>query len=288
MVDRFNSLPVWAQGVFLIVAFVAMATSGLLVSRPWVRSRVGTDPEHNERVIFIVEAVGVFYALLPGLVAFGAYDHFNRVKELANRESALLGTFYREAQALSNERRCELQSLVDDYMHHQVNKVWPEQSKGVIVQAGGRTDAIQKALMGYEPVGAAQTAAQAVMFERWGDFSDARRERQMQVEIGVQPVLYFVLFLGGLVVVGLTWLLSVERRSDHIALSAIVAAFIALFLFLIVVLDYPLKRSNAIGPNAWEVALQNVIIEPVDGTIPGCPNSIDEYVRAGGVRTPSR
>lgn len=288
MMSRFNTLPVWAQGVIIILLFVAIAAGGVLVTRPWIRRRVGTDREHNDRVIFIVEAVGIFYGLLLGLVAFGAYDHYNEVKELVNRESALLGTFYREAQSLSNEQRCELQSLLDDYMHHQVNKVWPPQATGEIVQSGGRTDAIQKALMSRDPVGHSQIAAQFVMFERYGDFSDARRERQLQVEIGVQPVLYFVLFLGGLVVFGLTWFLSLDKLGDHIAISALVAAFIALFLFLIVVLDYPLKQSNAIGPKAWKVALENVIIEPVDGTIPGCPFSIAEYVKSGGVRTPAR
>ena len=107
----------------------------------------------------------------------------------------------------------------------------------------------------------------------------------MQVEIGVQPVLYIVLFIGAAVIVALTWFLSVDRKGDHIAISGLISGFIGMLLFLIIVLDYPVKRSNSIGPEAWKVALQNVVVEPVDGTIPGCPFSIAEYVRAAGVRT---
>lgn len=278
MLDWFNRLPVWAQGVLLVGGFAVFAIAGLLVTRPRIRSRVGSDGEHNERVIFMVEAVAILYALLLGLVAFGAYDHYNEVKELANRESAILGTLYRQAQALPNEERCKLQSVLDEFMHYTIDEVWPQQAKGMLAQAHGRTDAIQKAIISYETTNTAETSAQFVMFERYGEFSDARRERQMQVEIGVQPVLYLVLFMGALVVVALTWFLSLDRRGDQMAISGILAAFIGLFLFLIVVLDYPLKESNAISSTAWKVAVQNVIIEPEDGRIPGCANTINEYV----------
>ncbi|MGW0828705.1 bestrophin-like domain [Streptomyces sp. NPDC002845] len=101
----------WFQAVLLVGGFLIFGLSGLL-ARSRVRRWFGEDPEHNERVKFLVEVVGAFYALLVGLVAVGAYEHHVAVKRLVNEEASQLTTVYRAGQAFPNSRRCRIQSQI--------------------------------------------------------------------------------------------------------------------------------------------------------------------------------
>ncbi|WP_443732570.1 bestrophin-like domain [Streptomyces muensis] len=287
----FLHVPTWAQAVALAGGFLAFGVSGLL-ARPWIRRRFEDDPEHNDRVTFLVEVVGVFYALLVGLVAVGAYDHYVEVKRLVNQEASQLTTVYRAAQSFPNSRRCRLQSQMRNYAENVIDDVWPKQKQGEIEEDQGRLDAVFESLMFYEPRNAQESNAQSVTLEAFNDYNNLRRERQGEVEIGLLPVLYVVLFLGATVTIAATWALVGVRLVDHLAITGLLSLFIGVFLSLIVALDFPLQDSNSIPPKPWTVALTKGMGVPADGEkqvgtyfgastadrVPGCLLNVSDYV----------
>ncbi|MER7379698.1 DUF4239 domain-containing protein [Streptomyces lanatus] len=260
--------------------------------RPVVRRRFEGDTEHDDRVTFLVEVVGVFYALLVGLVAVGAYDHYVEVKRLVNQEASQLTTVYRAAQSFPNSRRCRIQSQVRNYAENVIDDVWPKQKQGDIEEDRGRLDAVFESLMFYKPQNAQESNAQAVTLEAFNDYNNLRRERQGEVEIGLLPVLYTVLFLGAAVTIAATWGLVGVRLVDHMAITGFLSLFIGVFLSLIVALDYPLQDSNSIPPKPWQVALTKGMGVPGEGQeqvstyfgestadrVPGCLLNVSDYV----------
>ncbi|MDP8928556.1 MAG: DUF4239 domain-containing protein [Actinomycetota bacterium] len=296
MFDWFLDLASWAQGLILVVAFVIFGSGGLLLTRSWVRQRFGDDPDHNERVTFLIEVVGVFYALLVGLVAVGAYDHYIEVKSLVTLEASQLTTVYRGAQAFPNSRRCRLQSQIRNYTEHTIEKVWPAQENGVILGDRGRLDAVFESLMFYEPQNTQEGNAQSVTLDALNEYNNLRRQRQAEVETGLLPVLYVVLFIGAVVAIATSWGFSGVRFANHLALTGVLSFSIGLFLFLILALDYPLKKSNPIEPEAWTVALEEGMDVPLHGEkqvdtyfgvstaeqVPGCLLKAVDYVSFAG------
>lgn len=291
MSGGFLHVPAWLQAVVLAGGFIAFGLCGLLV-RPWVRRCFGDDSEHDERVTFLVEVVGVFYALLVGLVAVGAYDHYVDVKRLVNQEASQLTTVYRAAQSFPNSRRCRLQSQVRNYAENVIDDVWPKQKQGDIEEDRGRLDAVFESLMFYKPQNAQESNAQSVTLEAFNDYNNLRRQRQGEVEIGLLPVLYIVLFLGAAVTITATWGLVGVRLIDHMAITGFLSLFIGVFLSLIVALDYPLQDSNSIPPKPWQVALTKGMGVPAEGDrqvstyfgestadrVPGCLLTVSDYV----------
>ncbi|WP_274555240.1 DUF4239 domain-containing protein [Streptomyces spiramyceticus] len=265
---------------------------GGLLTRSWVRRRFGGDPEHNERVTFLIEVVGIFYALLVGLVAVGAYDHYVEVKKLVNQEASQLTSVYRAGQAFPNSRRCRLQSQVRNYAENVIDEVWPKQKQGEIEEDQGRLDAVFESLMFYEPQNDQESNAQSATVDAFNEYNNLRRERQGEVEIGLLPELYIVLFLGAVVTIGVSWALVGVRLIDHLALTGLLSLFIGLFLALIVALDHPLQDSNSIEPKPWKVALAKGMGVPSDGEkqvatyfgkstaqrVPGCLLDVSDYV----------
>ncbi|MFC5217415.1 DUF4239 domain-containing protein [Streptomyces coerulescens] len=296
----FSHLTLWLQAVFLVGGFVVFGLSGLF-ARSRVRQWFGEDPEHNERVKFLVEVVGAFYALLVGLVAVGAYEHHVEVKKLVNEEASQLTTVYRAGQAFPNSRRCRLQSQVRNYAENVIHEVWPRQQRGEIVEDQGRLDAVFESLMFYEPRNEQESNAQSVTLQAFNEYNNLRRERQGEVSIGLLPVLYLVLFGGAVVTIAATWALVGVRFIDHVALTGLLSLFIGLFITLIIALDHPLQDSNAIGLSHWKVALNQGMGVPDRGEgyvttyfgvssaerVPGCLLNVHDYVSfAGSDRLP--
>ncbi|MFP3986040.1 DUF4239 domain-containing protein [Streptomyces sp. E11-3] len=291
MPDWFSHLTFWAQAAVLVGGFLVFGLSGLL-ARSKVRGWFGEDPEHNERVKFLVEVVGAFYALLVGLVAVGAYEHYVEVKKLVNKEASQLTTVYRAGQAFPNSRRCRLQSQVRNYAENVINEVWSKQQRGEIAEDQGRLDAVFESLMFYEPQNEQESNAQSVTLDAFNEYNNLRRERQGEVSIGLLPVLHLVLFGGALVTIGATWALVGVRLVDHVALTGLLSLFIGLFITLIITLDYPLQGSNAIGLTPWKVALAQGMGVPSGGEeqittyfgvssaerVPGCLLDVPDYV----------
>ncbi len=287
----FSHVPFWTQALLLVGGFLIFGLSGLLV-RARIRDWFGEDPEHNERVKFLVEVVGGFYALLIGLVAVGAYDHYVEVKKLVNEEASQLTTVYRAGEAFPNSRRCRIQSQVRNYAENVINEVWPQQQRGEIVEDQGRLDAVFESLMFYEPRNEEESNAQSVTLEAFNDYNNLRRERQGEVSIGLLPVLYLVLFGGAFVTIAATWALVGVRMIDHVALTGLLSLFIGLFITLIIALDHPLQDSNAIGLSHWKVALTQGMGVPPEGQaqittyfgissrerVPGCLLDVADYV----------
>ncbi|MBT2423811.1 DUF4239 domain-containing protein [Streptomyces sp. ISL-22] len=300
MFDWFSYLTAWAQVVLLAGVFLAFGLGGLL-TRPWVRRRFGQDPDHNGRVTFLIEVVGVFYALLIGLVAVGAYEHHVDVKTLVNQEASQLTTVYRAGQAFPNSRRCRIQSQIRNYAENVSDKVWPKQRHGEVAEDRGRLDAVFESIMFYKPRNDQEANAQSEALSAFNDYNNLRRERQGEVSIGLQPMLYVVLFFGAVMLIGSTWALADVKLADHMALTGLMSLFIGILLALVVGLDQPLQDSSPISSDPWKVALEKGMGVPSAGDkqvttyfgvstadrVPGCLLNVSDYVSfAGAERLP--
>lgn len=253
-------LPVWLMGVLFIVVFVAFGCGGLLLVRPFVRRRFGQKEGHNEQVGFIVNVVGLFYGLLVGLVVVAAYQH---VQEKVAGEATALGVLYRDISGLPDPLRSDLQTQLSDYNLYIINDVWPKQKDGNVPyqEVTARIAAVQDELVTFTPDGAAQSNSLYFSMNNLDEYVKLRRDRLYEVDNGLLPVLYWVLFLGAVLLIGASWSLSHESITTHLAVTGVISLSIGLFLFLIVALDYPLRSSIGVGPRSFEV-LQTALISP--------------------------
>ncbi|GHE03190.1 bestrophin-like domain [Streptomyces alanosinicus] len=216
-----------------------------------------------------------------GLLAVGACDHYVEVKKLVNQEASQLTTVYRAGQAFA-------ENVVDE--------VWPRQRRGEVEEDRGRLDAVFESLMFYEPRNTQESNAQSATLQAFNEYNNLRRQRQGEVDIGLQPELYVVLFIGASVTIASTWAPVDVRPADHAALTGLLAFFIGLFLSLIIAMDDPLQDSNSIEPTPWTVALTKGMGVPADGAkqvdtyfgvstadrVPGCLPTVSDYVSFAG------
>ena len=86
--------------------------------------------------------------------------------------------------------------------------------------------------------------------------ADARRERLLATEEGLPGILWVVLIIGGVFVVGFTYLFGMENNLTHILMVATLALIISLVLFTVAALNYPFRGDVHIAPEAFEQVLE--------------------------------
>jgi lysylphosphatidylglycerol synthetase-like protein (DUF2156 family) len=220
-------------GVLFVILSIVLAVGGLALVQylvPWqVRQR------HNDVAGFIYAVLGVVYAVLLGFVTIAVFWL---------------------AREFPEPERDRLQELAISYAQVVKDKEWPLMSHGqVSQQAWALTDDMRSTISEFEP----ETHSEQVLYDQGltlvHNLVDERTLRLFDVRGGIPRVLWFVLVVGGVIVVGFTYLFGLENTRSHRLMIASLAAVISLVLFTIYALDYPFRGITRVQPDAFELVL---------------------------------
>ncbi|MDB5349699.1 MAG: hypothetical protein JWN86_946 [Planctomycetota bacterium] len=251
----------WSLALLCTVVFVGFTWTGLLATRSTVRKWMRPQPETNDLVSYFMSAYGVFYGLTLGLIAVGTYQNYTDVDSTINKEAAALGVLYRDVSFLPQGTREELQDILRDYCRHVIDKSWPVQREGKL-DPGEITwlNAFQKKLGDFEPKTRGQEALLADTFRQFDDYDDIRQIRLSDVTTGLPAPLWWVVIVGALVNIVLTWLFSVDQLRVHLLLTGLLSLLVALLIFLIAAMDNPFRGQFSVSPDAFVIIRDTLMI----------------------------
>jgi uncharacterized membrane protein YraQ (UPF0718 family) len=241
-------------GLFLISLAMLVAGGGLVLVQRLMPTR--RRMPHNDVAGFIYAVLGVAYAVLLGLMVVAVWEEWNAANAAVDQEASELAEVFWLAHGLPQPEDRHLQKLARSYAQVVVNEEWPLMERGkVSPKAWTILDEIRDEIQRMKPA----TQAQQVLYEQGlqqvSDLADARRERLLDAEEGVPYILWVVLIVGGVEVVGFTYLFGLQSTTVHVLMVASLTLVIALVLFSVAALDYPFKGDVRIGPDAFEQVL---------------------------------
>jgi hypothetical protein len=241
-------------GLFVICLAMLVAVGGLVLVQRLMpaRRRLG----HNDVAGFIYAVLGVVYAVLLGLMVVAVWEQWNAAIAATDQEASEVAEVFWLAHRLPQPEGRHLQELARLYAQVVVNEEWPLMERGKMSpKAWAILDEIRDDMQGMKP----STDTQQVLYEQGlqqvNDLADARGERLLDAEEGVPAILWVVLIVGGVEVVGFTYLFGLESTTVHVLMVASLTLVIALVLFTVAALDYPFKGDVRIGPDAFEQVL---------------------------------
>jgi hypothetical protein len=241
-------------GLFVICLAMLVAVGGLVLVQRLMptRRRLG----HNDVAGFIYAVLGVVYAVLLGLMVVAVWEQWNAAIAATDQEASEVAEVFWLAHRLPQPEGRHLQELARSYAQVVVNEEWPLMERGKMSpKAWAILDEIRDDMQGMKP----STDTQQVLYEQGlqqvNDLADARGERLLDAEEGVPAILWVVLIVGGVEVVGFTYLFGLESTTVHVLMVASLTLVIALVLFTVAALDYPFKGDVRIGPDAFEQVL---------------------------------
>ncbi len=257
--DAFQHLPIWLYGLLIIGGWVLVALGGLALHYRFTQARLNLPEDMNNDVIFFASAIGVFYSLTMGLIAVGVWGNYAEVQNTVADEAAGIAALYRDVSGYPEPIRTELQNDLRTYTEFVIDKAWPAQHRGEILNEGTRVlDSFQARLFAYEPTSVGQEIVDAEVLRQYNNLIVDRRKRIDAVEGGLPGVMWAIVVVGAVLTIAVTYLLKI-RRDVHFILTAFLATFIGLVIFTTAGLDRPLSGPIAIPPDSYQLVLDRVI-----------------------------
>jgi hypothetical protein len=244
----------------MVASLVLVSTIVLLLLRRYVLPRLHFHDGVNDAISGTVQAIGVFYGITVGLIAVGVWNTYSHAEDLVSQEAASIGALYRDASSFPEPVRTTLRTRLRDYTMAVIEVAWPAQRKGEIAnKATFILDDFQSTLMSFEPVTEGQKARYAETLHAFNLLSERRRLRVDAVHNGLSPIMWGVILIGAAINIVVACFFYVEDVKLHLILQTLMAAFLGIVLFLIVINDRPFVGKVSIEPDSYRVVVDSLM-----------------------------
>jgi hypothetical protein len=247
------------QWVALLIAMVAVCAVvlGVVVLR---QRRIGDDDDPSETpdvIEYMVMMIGVVYAIVLGLAIAGVWEGQGGARADVQAEAQALHEVKERVQVYPADVRDRVRSDVDAYVTYVTGEEWTYMRdhgdvshEGTVLLDRVRTDVTRfdprsdLAAQAYQPVVDAVAAA-----------DQARVARGQSAGATMPGIVWFGLISGGLVTVGLVFVLQIRRSARELLLAGLFSALIAFLLFLIWDLDAPFGSGLTVSADPLRALL---------------------------------
>jgi len=247
----------------LLLAFIeAVALIGLTLARRLVLPRLRYRDLPNEAVSGTVQAIGVFYGITIGLIAVGVWTTNSEAKDLVSREAAAIAMLYRDTGGYPEPIRTELRSKLRAYTAFLIDQAWPAQRVGEGQSLTYGIDVMyefQNILYTFQPANTGQEALHRETLSAYNNLIEYRNLRLEAVDSGLSGVMWLVIWVGAAISITVAYFYKIEDPRLHAVLVSLMAAFLSMLLFMIVVNDRPFYGQASISADPYKLILNRVI-----------------------------
>jgi hypothetical protein len=250
-------------GILTMGFFVSVSVAGFYLTRGLVHRIVDGSPKHNDIASFYVAGVGVLYGLMLGLIAVGTWSNFSDADSKASREADSLGALYRDLDGYPAGLRAESEGLVRDYINAVIQKEWPAHRQGKVLDDGDQIlEDLENKIMSFEPFNETLKISHAEAIKSLNEVVKNRGFRIQSVSTALPAVLWWVVILGAIINIGMTYLFWVENKRLHVVLIAAFSCCLGMLIFLTAAMDNPYRGEFSVSPDAYQYVLDHVVSPP--------------------------
>lgn len=208
---------------------------------------------HNDVAGFIYHAVGVLYAVVLGFTAVIVWERFDDARANVEKEANELGDLFRNAQALTDDFREELETNLRSYVRLVVEKEWPAMAEGKSsAEAWDAYNRLWQTYYRFRPQNEYEQVWYAQSLARLNQLGDQRRLRVLHSQSGSIPaVMWGVLVGAGVITIAFTFLFGTKNAVAQALMTGGLAMTIALVLLCIVAMEHPFAGITRIEPDAF-------------------------------------
>ncbi len=255
VLDWIYNNPTWLWGTIVVGLFTGSACIGLLIFQRLVHLEVRRA--HNELAGFTVAVISVTYAVLLAFIAIATWESFSNSEEIVDREADYVGSIYRDTQGVPGDSGRDIRENLREYVAAVVNDEWPVQQSGKVPSQGWEPlRKVHGDIVTMKPTNLGEAVIQAELLRTLNDLYTARASRLSAVEGHIPEVIWWIIFLGGAIVTGYTYLFGFHDLRMHLVMTAAVATSLILVVVLIIALDWPFRGKVSVSPDAFLKAQQ--------------------------------
>ena len=202
---------------------------------------------------YIAMMVGVFYALVLGIVLVSVWEARDDAQSSVQTEASALNQIAVLARDIPSPDGPRIENDVQAYANIVVQVEWPEMAAHQPLSGQGWTSlaTLTSAIENYEPVTAAQQNISAEALSELSSVYDARHSRQQESDDGLSPLLWIGLVLGGVLTTVFVFCFGVRRRGDHVTMVMGLTGLVGFLVVMVFELNHPYSGGMGIGPSVF-------------------------------------
>jgi hypothetical protein len=246
-------MSLFVLALLLLGGSILFAFIGVKVVRKITKGKV--QEGHNEVIAPVFATAGVIYAVLIGALVIAVWGSYDSAKGNAAEEASILATMYRETTGMPLAEQKIMREHLIKYTEAVVNEEWALQVKGG-ASPNARTEVVS--LYGeYSKMDPALAASpiNVDFLNNITKFADNRNRRTLQSQEHLPALLWFIIFLGSIVVVGMSFFIYMEKHRPHVIISCIFSLLVGSLLLVTIVFDAPFSGPLAIDAGSFEHSL---------------------------------
>jgi hypothetical protein len=260
-------MPLWIYqlrplyAALVLIAFIeTLSIAGLMLVRRFAHFRYNEGAD--EGVSGTVQAIGVFYGITVGLIAVGVWNTNSNAADLVSREATAIGSLYRDLGGYPQPLRDELRLRLREYTVFVIDEAWPAQRRGQGQELNRGTEMMndfQAKLYAFEPPSPGLEALHSATLGAYNNLIEYRRLRIDAVNGGLSSVMWAVIWLGAAISIGVAYFFNISDQRLHVVLIMLMAAFLAIVIFMITVNDKPFYGYVGVSSDPYKLILDRLI-----------------------------
>ena len=236
----------------LIVGGCALVAGlGTLLFRKLVKIKV--QRSHNEVTGFLFLAIASFYALLLSFIVLVVWEQLNETIGIVSKEGSTAMTLYRDIKYYPDTVRSKpLKTAYLNFVFDVVDDEFPGMARMERARETSESfDLVFVRMAQLDPKTPMESMLVAEMMTQLNTLAADRGQRITTMDVEIRPPLWMPIILGALITLLCAMYLDIERLRMHFILTALLGAFIGMFLFVIVVLDHPYSGVFGLKPDSY-------------------------------------
>jgi hypothetical protein len=252
-----NQAPLWLT-VLAVVAIFEFYSVGLMLicRRTWGTSRLSLN---NEVAGFKFSVIGVLYAVLLGFVVIVVWENYRSTEAAVRNEANAVLDLNQLSYALPEDSGSAIRKRLIDYTEQVQRSEWSTMARGY--PSSIAADALAHLTHSTLDLGTGDVRELALYQQALrllAVIEDNRSERLDSANGSVPPILWLVLVTGAMITLGYPAFFGTPNVIAQTAMTAAMAALVALALLPALLLDYPFTGEVRISAAPFDQALQQI------------------------------
>ena len=248
-----NELASWQLGFIVVGSSVIFS---VVIQEITYRYFMVRDSNRVDRIALFSSSSGVLYSVFLALITVNAWQDFSDVQTSIEAEAYTIGDLYRDLQGVPGQDSQEMQSLLRTYVNTVLNEEWPAFRLGERnFAARGVLDDLFTKAGELEPHSLGEQTLHIEVLRLLNTVTHNHRILGDSVDESVMPMLWVVVWIGGLLNLAINALSASGRRGFDYFLLCTFAVNIGLVITLIYVLDHPFKGGVHVSNDPYRGAL---------------------------------
>lgn len=254
-------IPAVLLGLIMVAIASTFSSAGVLL----VRRYIGVDRlrDHNDVAGPIFGTLGVIYAVLLAFVVIVSWENYDRAQMDVVAEANNYANIYRNSSGFGERFRQEVRERMDVYLKTVIDDEWPRLARGERSPEVQRlADQFWEFVGRYEPEAEREKIFLAECVRQMNEAGEYRRQRLVDAQTGIHPLLWFVLLAGGFVTVAFTFFFGARNVVVQLVMTNMLAMVIALILLTTLELDHPFSGDVSISSEPFTQVLLFIRRDP--------------------------